>query len=101
MCLKDKINLENLIFARASYLHVPVYAKYGGLIVPSEDKLLQYLLYVYNACFRAYNFAHFCTPHEPLAPYQNYLAQCPRPPGFTCLYHRGELNFELILSEGK
>ena len=101
MSLSSKIDLENLIFARAALLNTVVYAKYGALISPAEDLELQTLLYVYNAHFRAENFKNYCTAQEALAQRQAYLAQRTRPPGLTRIYNAKQLNFELILSEEK
>ncbi|MBO5910827.1 MAG: hypothetical protein J6Q05_01350 [Elusimicrobiaceae bacterium] len=101
MSLSSKIELENLIFARAALLKTTVHAKYGGLISPSEDLELQTLLYVYNVNFRAENFAVFCTPQDALEQRQAYLAQRTRSPGLTRIYNAKQLNFELILSEEK
>lgn len=101
MSLSSKIDLENTIFARAACLKTAVYAKYGGLVSPSEDLELQTLLYVYNANFRAENFNNFCTAKDALEQRQAYLAQRTRLPGLTRMYNARELNFELILSEEK
>lgn len=101
MSLSSKIDLENKIFARAAQLNTAVHAKYGGLVSPAEDLELQTLLYVYNANFRAENFATYCTAQDALEQRQHYLTQCPRAPGLTRIYNARELNFELILSEEK
>ena len=101
MSLSSKIDLENKIFERASYVKSAVYAKYGGLVSSSEDLELQTLLYVYNVLFRAENFKNYGTLKESQEQYHNFLAQHLHPTGLTCIYNAKELNFELILSEEK
>ena len=93
--------MENLIFARAAHLKTTVHAKEGGLISASRDLELQTLIYVYNVNFRAENFATYCTAQDALEQRQHFLAQRVCPPGLTRIYSAKELNFELILSEGK
>lgn len=101
MSLSSKIDLENLIFARAALLKTAVHAKYGGLVSPAEDLELQTLLYVYNVNFRTENFNNFCNAQDALEQCQQYLAQRTRSPGLTRIYNAKQLNFELILSEEK
>ena len=101
MSLSHKIDLENLIFARAAYLHTPVHAKYGGLFSPCKEELLQAFIYVYNILFRKENFNMFCSAQDALEQRQAYLVQRTRLPGLTRIYSVKDLNFELILSEGK
>ena len=101
MSLSTKIDLENLIFARAAHLQVPVHAKYGGLFSPAQDLHLQTFIYVYNANFCEENWKRFCAPPENLQPRQEYLAQGRFLPGATRVYQARELNFELMLSEEK
>ncbi len=101
MSLSQKIDLENLIFARAAYLHASVHAKYGGLLSPCKDGPLQALMYVYNVLFRVENFKVFCSPQEALEQRHAYLVQRARSPGLTRIYSARDLNFELIISEEK
>ncbi len=101
MSLSQKIDLENLIFARAACLHASVHAKYGGLISSCEDEELQRLLGLYNLLFRAENFKVFCSAQDALEQRQAYVAQRARLPGLTRIYSVKDLNFELILLEGK
>ena len=101
MSLSSKIDLENLIFARAALLKTAVHAKYGGLVSPAEDLELQTLIYVYNVNFRAENFHHFCNVQDALEQRQHYLVQRSRSPGLTRIYNAQTMNFELILSEEK
>lgn len=100
MSLKDKIDLENKIFARAARLQVPVYSKYGGLISTAEDLELQTMLYVYNAQFQAKNYQQFCSPFEALQARQNYMDQ-QKSSGRTRVLGNKELKFELLLTEEK
>ncbi|MBP5404091.1 MAG: hypothetical protein J6Y17_03265 [Elusimicrobiaceae bacterium] len=100
MSLKDKIDLENKIFARAAHLQVPVYSKYGGLISTAEDLELQTMLYVYNAQFQAKNYQQFCSPAEALQARQNYKVQ-QKSFGRARIYGKKDLKFELLLTEEK
>ncbi len=50
-----RLKLENLIFARATFLHAQVYSKKGALMSCAEDNLLQRLLAVYNQFFMMEN----------------------------------------------
>lgn len=101
MSLSAKIDLENNIFARAAKLHTAVNTLCGGLVSPSEDLELQTLLYVYNVNFRAQNYQQFCEPDEALEARRYYRSQYPRCVGLTRIYSVRELNYELVLSEGK
>lgn len=97
----SKLELENQIFARAYRLGVVIHAREGALFSAAPDAKLQALMDVYNAFFRAENFAAFCTPQEVLQGREAYLRQRSYAPGLTRIYHPKELNFELILAGEK
>lgn len=101
MSFSGRIDLENLIFARAKRVHAQVHAKQGRLSSPSQDLELQTLLYVYNAHFSNENFHAYSHPQEALLPRQLYLQQTAHLPLGTTQNIPLEMNFELALLEGK
>ena len=97
MSSSAKIDLENRIYARAYMIGACVHGVYGGLVSAAPDGVLQTLLQVYNANFRAANFKLFCTFTESLELDRAYQAQRTHQPGLTPVYNPQKLNFELIL----
>ena len=97
----SKLELENQIFARAYRLGVVIHAREGALFSAAPDAKLQALIGVYNAFFRAENWAAFCAPQEDLQGWKIYLRQRTVAPGLTRIYHPKELNFELVLAGEK
>ena len=74
MNTSKKLQLENMIFARAAQTGAAVDAARGGLVSPSEDDVLQVLIFYYNVFFRL--------PCDPGAcgrePYALFLQTRPR-----------------------
>lgn len=97
MCNREKIDLENAIFARAYETGTSVYGVMGALVSNSADRKLEALLYVYNAFFRAENQRQFCEVREVLATCRMYRMQSRYAAGLGKNYREKELNFELVL----
>lgn len=93
MSFRQKIELENSIFARAEQVQAPVYSRLGKLISPSRDQLLQALLRVYNAFFYQTNWENFCSTESVLNEWERCCALVSHAPVLS----KKEYKFELIL----
>lgn len=93
MSCRQKIELENAIFARAACVGASVYARSGRLVSPCKEACLQALLQVYNAFFYEENFENFCTQENSLLAFAYFQNR----PSRTPVLSAKEYNFELIL----
>ncbi len=93
MSCRQKIELENAIFARAACAGAPVYACGGRLLSACKEACLQALLQVYNAFFCEENFENFCAQENSLLAFSYFKNH----PARTPILSAKEYNFELIL----